>query len=367
MNKFLNIIRTILLPILFVSLTFVACEGPAGADGATGANGPQGPAGPAGPSGAEQCGVCHNNASSLFGKQVQWGESVHGMGEAFDEGYRTTCAGCHSSQGFNEIIKTGADTTKVGFFDAATINCRTCHKVHTKYNDSDWELTFTSPFALRDARTGEDKNVDLKTGNLCGKCHQARTTTPVLDLTTPDKEVTITSLRFGPHYGPMANVFSGKGAYQIPGSINYPSGNVHANIQKTCVSCHMADGSLPIISGHTMRMATEAEEGVTPTQKVAPCIPCHSEVKTKFNDKEGLYEELKADLKAIEDILIAKGWLDPVTHYFKATTAAPIKTTTLNAAAMYNYKIMSYDKSMGIHNPKYMKAFIKNTLEHLKK
>jgi hypothetical protein len=366
MNRFLNFLRIAFLPILFLSL-IAACEGPEGPAGPAGAAGAKGDKGDPGASASAQCGVCHNNAADLFGIQTQWSESVHGTGEAFDEGYRTTCAGCHSSQGFNEIIKTGADTTKTGFYDAATINCRTCHKIHSKYDATDFEFTFNSGFALRDVRTGEDKNVDLKTGNLCGKCHQSRTTTPVLDLTTPDKEVTITSLRFGPHYGPMANVFAGKGAYQIPGSLSYPTSNVHAGIAKTCVTCHMADGSLTIISGHTMRMATEPEEGVTPTQKVAPCVPCHSEVKTKFNDKDGVYEELKANLKEIEDILIAKGWLDPVTHYFKATTAAPIKTTTLNAAAMYNYKIMSYDKSMGIHNPKYMKAVIKNTLEHLKK
>lgn len=367
MKKITTVFRIGIAMILFVSMIFVACEGPAGKDGAAGAagaTGPAGPAGPAGPSGAEQCGVCHNNSADLFAKQVQWSLSKHGTGEAFDEGYRTACAGCHASQGFLEVTKTGLDTTKAGFYDAATINCRTCHKIHSKYDKTDWDLTYTAPYNFR-WTTADDANktADMKMGNLCGKCHQARTTTPVLTLADPTKEVSITSLRYGPHYGPQSNMVAGVGGYKIPGSVPYPSSNVHGNIQKGCVSCHMADGGLPIISGHTMVM--KGETG-TP-QKAAACTPCHSEVTSTFNQKDGVYDANKKEFEELEQLMITKGWINADDHYVKATSAAPLKISTLQAAALYNYKFLSYDKSYGMHNPKYYRALLKNTLEFLKK
>jgi len=65
--------------------------------------------------------------------------------------------------------------------------------------------------------------------------------------------------------------------------------------------------------------------------------------------------------------MIEKGWINESDHYVKASTTAPLKVTTLQAAAIYNYKFLSYDKSYGMHNPKYYRALLKNTLEFLKK
>lgn len=363
MKKITTVFRIGIAMILFVSMIFVACEGPTGKDGATGATGATGPAGPAGPSGAEQCGVCHNSGTALLEAQIQWALSVHGSGSAYQiAGSRAECTACHSTQGFREAVAAGKDDASKGYMDAITITCRACHNIHSKYDQSDWALTYKDPVTFRWTTANDvNKSIDLKEGNLCSRCHQARTSTPVLDLTKATDEVEITSMRYGPHYGPQSNMVAGVGGYKIEGSVPYPSSNVHTMIQKGCVTCHMADGGSPGLSGHTMSMKNEAG-----TMKTAACTPCHSEVTNDFNQKNGVYDANKKDFEELEQLLITKGWINADDHYVKASTAEPLKISTLQAAALYNYKFLSYDKSYGMHNPKYYRALLKNTLEFLK-
>jgi len=96
----------ILTSILIVGLFFLAaCAGPAGPVGPAGPAGPVGPAGPAGAAGISPaaadltCTQCHNATTLIVSKVAQLEErSVHGTGEAFEEGERTACAGCHGDE-----------------------------------------------------------------------------------------------------------------------------------------------------------------------------------------------------------------------------------------------------------------------------
>lgn len=363
MNKFLNILRNAFLPILFLALVFSACEGPKGADGATGPTGPQGPQGPAGPSGAEQCGVCHNNATALFEKQMQWSLSVHGTGDIYIYGNRAGCAECHTHQGYLDYLKTGAAPT-AGYAEPSTINCRTCHNIHTKYDATDWALTNTNPVKYYETK-GPKTTADFGKGNICAQCHQARAVATPVDVNSSNN-YTLTDARFGGHHSPAANVFGTNIAFIPKGSATIPTSNFHTMIKNGCVDCHMNNGPVAYgepVGGHTFRMSTEDGSVLN----YPACTPCHSEVTSNFDQKGKFYSTFKADLAKADSIFIAKGWRNASTGLWNASSSKPLVVTQNQAAAMYAYEVLLEDKSNGIHNPKYARAILNNILEEITK
>jgi len=142
--------------------------------------GPQGPAGPAGKDGTNgqdanaTCRQCHSFSDTIVAKIFQYDASQHATGSTTFEN-RNTCAPCHTSQGFQEVVATGADTTLVAVNDAAPINCRTCHNIHATYTSADWALKTTAPYKLKiDPTITMDFTADGGSANLCGRCHQPR-------------------------------------------------------------------------------------------------------------------------------------------------------------------------------------------------
>lgn len=361
MNKFLNFLRIAFLPILFVSL-IAACEGPEGPAGPAGAAGAKGDKGDPGASASAQCGVCHNNTTDLFAKQVEWEESLHAEGDVFIYGDRLDCAVCHTSEGFREVKETGAAAVKAVFPHPTTINCRTCHNIHIKYDATDWGLSKTTPVKFFDS--GE--SVDLGKANLCGQCHQARAISPAIDLTKPaDSLYNVASSRFGPHHSPASNFLANKVKYLPTGGSSYPTTNVHGKV--VCMDCHMNPPNPAlheVIQGHSFKMKTV--DGAT--QAVTGCIKCHAdEVKTKFNEKEGYYDQFTKDLAALRAKLIEKKWYDSTTNLLIATSGKPIKVSHNVAAAIYAFQYLTEDKSHGIHNPKLARAMLNNATEILSK
>ncbi|MDX1409865.1 MAG: hypothetical protein R3330_17065, partial [Saprospiraceae bacterium] len=115
---------------LLVALSFVACEGdvgPQGPAGPAGPAGPQGVAGQDGQNGAENCMDCHGSSQLIAAKVFQWENSVHYLGGHYERN-ATSCAICHTSQGFRERIETGAMETAADIQDPLPQNCYTCHR-----------------------------------------------------------------------------------------------------------------------------------------------------------------------------------------------------------------------------------------------
>jgi hypothetical protein len=356
-----------------------ACEGPEGpagptgaagangANGATGATGPAGPAGPAGKNGtdaAQTCTQCHAGNTVLFAKQIQYGKSQHGMSETFFEN-RTTCAVCHTSEGFIERIGTGLQATAAAVDNPTPVNCRTCHKIHTTFTSADYALTATKPIALW-ATTGKTVDFGASVGNLCGQCHQSRVISPLPALGGPN--VTLTSSRYGGHHSPVAQIFGGVGLFEFKGTATVtPGPYVHgdkAYNPDACGTCHMAtsqgngDGG-----GHTWRMEYELEG--TASENIAGCnqAGCHKTV-TSF-DHNGVQTEIDGLLAQLRTELIRLGvktaTTDPSDIYAKAGTFPGDV-----AAAFINYQLITEDKSHGIHNPPYVRNVLKNTIAKMK-
>ncbi|MDP2956193.1 MAG: hypothetical protein Q8N53_07215 [Longimicrobiales bacterium] len=363
---------SLLAAALLLAVFAAACEGPigpagpsgpagpTGSAGANGANGPAGPAGPAGKNGADAnqtCTQCHAGNVVLYGKQLQYASSQHAMGGNFTRN-TTTCAVCHTHQGFLERLPTNAQATAATIVDPVPQNCRTCHQIHKTFTSADFALTATTPFALWVG--GATIDLGAQAGNLCARCHQMRTLTPVPTLGGP--AVTLTSTRYGWHYSPVANVMTANGAYKFTGPATIPT-VTHVHGDKSfnpgiCATCHMASAVGVDRGGHTLKMFSVSTTGAV-SQNIAGCVECHKTV-TSFNHF-GLRADVDKLLDDVDNELIRIGIKTAGNHYVKPGT---YKADVV--AGFLNWYLFEEDKSHGIHNPPYARAVLTNTLAKMK-
>lgn len=300
--------------------------------------------GPQGANGKDMnatCTQCHNFSDSIVVKIFQYDASRHALGDLTVEGTRNACAPCHTSQGFDEVIVTNADTTKTGVYDAAPINCRTCHNIHTTYTSADWGLKITSAFHPRYDKTATvDLAVNGGSSNLCGRCHQVLKTSPFPDKPTNDADsMSVFSPYWGPHHGPQSLMLAGMGAFEI-GAAKFDD-SPHKD-KLACGSCHQAPGIGNFVGGHTLNMSSD-ETG----DNVAPCKACHNsatdfDVDGKQTEIEGMFDQLKLQ-QAQANIL------DTNSMQIKAGK----KYSQKQLAVLWNFLMVYNDRSMGVHNYKY--------------
>jgi hypothetical protein len=315
--------------------------------------GPIGPVGPAGTDGVDGnvvCLECHN-LSKKAATEANYYISQHAKGDYVDiVGGLQECAMCHSHEGFLETRWNGADTTNSaeGIAYPGAFTCVTCHDFHATLdfeNDGpDYAIRDQSGTDLMLARrAGGSEVLDFgNANNLCVKCHQARIPAP--DVGSSDS-FTIAVTNFGPHHGPQANTLYGWGLVEIVGSESYPREGTHPHYQFAgCTGCHMG-GVMNDRGGHTFNAS------------VNNCKPCHTDA-TSFNRKN-IQTDVKVLLDQIEDELesigiVQAGQVISGTYAVEAVMAA------------YNWKwLAKEDRSLGVHNPDYIMAVLKNTLASL--
>lgn len=233
----------------FFALNFMACEGP---------QGPQGPAGPAGVAGSQgdkgdagdkgdtgqdgkdgvdgstRCESCHDVSTTITSIQNQWANSTHKLGGNYERN-GTSCANCHTHEGFVEFIETGGVAAAPS--NPSMVQCRTCHNIHKDYAPSDYGFRTTAAVTMWNGDM-----YDKGKSNLCANCHQPRPINPWPEVDGADVE--ITSFRYGPHHGPQGALLSGQGGFEIPGSLTYPGATAHYNmIADGCITCHMQEAT----------------------------------------------------------------------------------------------------------------------------
>ena len=345
--------RTLILGLALVgtALALGACAGTEGPPG------PAGPAGPAGPSGEAAsaadltCTECHNDTTLIVSKEAQFREnSVHGTGESFVRGEGTDCAGCHGTEGAKARIDAGLpphDESVTGIVNVSPFDCRTCHEIHTSYTGADWALTGGGQPVLLEMTGG---TFDGGAGNLCANCHQIRNAPP----TATGGNIEVTSSRFGTHYGVEAAMLLGEGGLGVTGS---PSTHYSA-VENTCVTCHLGD---------------EANHTYLPD--VERCQACHTDAEDF--DVNGVQTEITAMLEELHTIFVDGKLLNPDTdlwgiydpaagEWSNPSADAPLTVPEAVGNAMWNYKFVTYDQSMGVHNAAYTKALLQASLEALK-
>ena len=311
--------------------------------------------GPAGKDANATCTQCHNFNDTIVAKIFQYDASKHASGSTTMEATRNACAPCHSSQGFLECLASGADTTLTGYANAAPINCRTCHKIHETYTASDWALQTTASYTLKiDHTISMNFTGDGGTANLCGRCHQARKTSPWLSNPTSDVDsLKPTSNRWGPHHGPQSNILGGKGAFEI-GALPFDD-SPHRDLV-ACNTCHGASAQGNLVGGHTLWMADEAE-GI---DNVAGCKKsgCHPnatnfDIDGKQTEIMGMYQQLKVKLAEAN-------MLDTTTMLLKTGKFYSQK----QLAVFWNFLLVDADRSFGVHNYKYTHDMLQAGLDY---
>jgi hypothetical protein len=334
-----------LLYLVFMVLSgmlLFSCEGPigpAGADGADGVDGINGTDGTDGVDGTTFCIQCH----SLTHKNevtAQYATSGHAAG--LNVGYaggRKACARCHSNEGFVETTFTGMDTTAFDIQIPTPIGCTTCHDSHNTFDfetdGPDYALRTTAPIDL----IGWDQTIDMgNASNLCGTCHQPRRAAPVADA---NGNFNITSAHYGPHHGPHVTVLFGFGGYEFDGILPYPEPGSSAHFKNvTCVGCHMYEFE-DNAGGHSF------------WPNDASCTVCHT---SGVPDMAGEINQL---LDNLAGILQTNGVLDADHHLVPGVYPVEL------AGAYYNWIMLEEDRSLGVHNPKYFRALLTNSIAAL--
>lgn len=311
-------------------------QGPAGEDGADGADGLDG---------EEQCGTCHDMSTDVKARIIQWEASVHATGGNFERN-GARCAGCHTHEGFMDVLENGAtDMVASGTMSNPTPpGCRTCHKIHETYTPEDWQVTASAPVDL--IMGGE---TDQGKGNLCVNCHQARDPGT---LTEPGgDDVQITSPYWGPHYGTQSNMIAAMGGFEISGDLAYSTGP-HTDMEGGCKTCHMAEPYGTQSGGHQMNMSYQYHGSAV--GNTAGCQDCHEGIEDF--DFAGTQTDVQEMLDELRTELIAQGLLDESDHAVPGTYPAN------EAGAVYNYIYVLKDHSLGVHNHRYAKALLANSL-----
>lgn len=324
----------------------MSCEGPMGPPG------PQGPAGQPGPKGDDGtpgvagtagCIECHNLETKAE-ITIQYEESVHAYASTVARGASASCAPCHSNEGFVETQYTGEMTATHDFAFPTRIECHTCHAFHETLDlaePPDYALRTTDPvdLVMYKAASMPSVMVDFAdASNLCANCHQPRTIGPVDD---GSGQFAITSTHYGPHHGPQTTILKGVGGYEMDG-FDYPNETPHTK-GATCVTCHMDE------SNHTFN----------PKLSACNAAECHNGEITTLdeNSRQVLVSNL---LNTLRDNLVTAGLLadDGEGGYEIVTGTYPVD----QAGALYNYEMISDDRSMGVHNFKYVEALLQNSI-----
>ncbi|MGQ8338459.1 collagen-like triple helix repeat-containing protein [Sunxiuqinia sp. A32] len=335
-------------------------EGPPGLDGADGADGTNGINGAAGADGTATCAECHSDDQKLFAIENQWAVSGHGIGAAFE---RNTgeCAVCHTSQGFIGNLDgsyvweaNGVPVAGAKIDNPNPQNCYTCHNIHETYTSADLALRVSGAITLRNTSNTHD----FGKGDVCASCHQGRTVEDFPVAGGPD--VTFSGTRYGVHHGPQGNVIAGvgMGLFEVgDGLVN----SAHSTqIADACVTCHMADAYGTQAGGHTWWMDYDYHGHMAINDagcKSTECHPAGEDITVLVEASQLEIELLLTQLKALLD---AEGITNPGSDNSVGGTYP-----ALVAGACLDYKALVEDKSLGVHNPKYVKKLLQNLIAAL--
>ncbi len=347
-------------------------EGLDGVDGINGVNGVDGV-------GVAECVACHAN-SHREAVEASFLLSLHNLGTHTGGNYgsRESCAQCHSNDGYVDVMERGfvqpggyytygppqyeldsngavvieddPDSPVFGlpviinesFNNSSKIRCTTCHNNHSSFdfaNDGN-DMALRQAFRPATLLIDPSVTIDMGLSNTCVNCHQPRDSYAVPNGVD---DYTVTSSRFGPHHGPQSTVVFGLFGAEVSGSLSYPVAGTSAHASVSCVGCHMGE-------------TTDGGDGAhsfIPTDN--SCAQCHA-ISIENLEVSGFEE----DYAALEAALLNLGAITSSgSTVSNRTWPAPV------AQAIWNYRTLLEDKSEGVHNPEYVKALLKNSLEAL--
>lgn len=323
-------------------------DGIDGVDGANGKDGEDGSDGKDGVSGNAACLVCHTQ-DGMDAIGMQYAASSHNnAGRPTNyAGPRSGCMDCHSNEGYTFAAVGYHPEENLNF--ASQVTCGTCHGDHVVLEEPvPAPMRWTDPVV---AKADGESIFDFEgSSNSCAYCHQSRKNgtyyseayevgdsifyrDAFVGIQHADS-VFLSSSHASPHYTTMTNTIFGTGGYtDAPGNV------MNAHKRTGCVGCHMSpaeDGKEN--GGHTM-VAT-----------LNGCLDCHTSAEDF--DIDGTQTEIHEAEEMVAAGLVEAGILNAehgavVGMYHKDVYEA-----------YWNYKIVHYDGSAGVHNPQYTRDLL---------
>jgi hypothetical protein len=260
------------------------------------------------------------------------------------------CATCHAVSNANDPHKTGMPWTRGSFPLVVS-------------PDGGSIVLEKSPNA--GAVTGSNAGF-YGPGDTCMWCHRSR-----VDVTNYITSSTkVTSVHWGPHEGPQADIFTAAGGYHYANQ-NYGTSTHQQKL--SCVDCHMPDvADNSGVPDHTFNANLSA----------CGASSCHAPAPTNF-DVSGGESAVQGAMIDLERALNDAGYLTrsqsapfvPLSDpdggggqvgdlNFDQDLPAPGSTLTADqAGALYNYILIARGGALGVHNPKYVKQLIFDSYE----
>lgn len=252
---------------------------------------------------AELCGACHEDEHHPYIEE--WEESLHAVSDDAAGGFVLTnsnCTYCHSAEAFVYFLDTGLKRAASEFETTNPISCQACHTMH---DDVEHQLRTST--------------VDL----VCGVCHTGD------GVGDPDAPST-------PHHTQW-NALHGTDGFEYDGEVYADSPHKDV-VEGKCGACHVS--SVPFAPGEP------AKTGHTFEPEQRACVTCHP-TATDF-DVNGVQTEMTALLAALEAEL--------------ASATSNDSTTVSFLRAEYNFEYVEADASHGVHNYKYVKKLLEDSI-----
>lgn len=333
------------------------------------------------------CADCHGSTPKfpVLGARLGYDTSGHKNNGNSYYANGGGCQRCHTNEGFIEYVKTGSVDPKAFIRYPSQQGCYTCHTPHESW---DFSLRTAKPVKL-----GSGVTVDFGKGNLCAACHQVVGTAKQ---TVKASEAKTVFGHYGAHHGPQADIIAGIGAWEFAGK-EYSSSAHKDAIQDGCVTCHMSlpEGRYafsPSLGGHSFNVSAEVHE----VGKVnnSGCLACHQDLKQVAGtevfdikaeadyDHDGAIEPVQIEVEGILAAFVNKkgtGYLQTMTPpMFKKDAEATFEGlgagwansrtgqwSETQMAALYNFKLVVEDRSLGVHNAVYTIQVLYDTLKAL--
>ena len=334
------------------------------------------------------CMVCHASTAPkypILGAKLGYEVSVHATGGNARYSNAGGCQRCHTNEGFVEYVSMGMDPVAYNTYATATPTpfvpypsqpgCFTCHDPHT-----------TGDMSLRTVKKVTLVNGDVfdgGKGNLCASCHQSRTD---IMKVMPSMSAKSLNANWGAHHGPQADIIAGTGGYEFAGK-KYTAHTMM--VTDSCVTCHMEQpdgryGWSPKVGGHSFSMVGNVHE--TAVVNMTACLACHTDMKQIVGtplyaikgkadyDQNGKIEPIQQEVQGLLNKFVNKsgsGYLQRMKvpmYKGDGTWAEPAPTTNYivgELGALYNYKLVLEDKSLGIHNAIYEIELLYDSLQVL--
>jgi nitrate/TMAO reductase-like tetraheme cytochrome c subunit len=273
----------------------------------------------------------------------------------YKKSWNATCARCHTPEGYIEF----SENKSIRSHTTKPFTCAVCHNPHSNKNEKQLRT-------VRAILANGEEVTDAGLGAICMNCHQSRQ--------DANSYAETPSLKFGHHYGVQADVLIGTNTItfgkQLPTSSHFAT----TKSKNACVDCHKSskgprrdpNGDVTTFGRHTFAMVNK--QGI---DNVYACLSCHNDMGDAFSDKkyyengsadqdgDGVEEGLQKEVQGLLDIL---GNLLP-----NANPHAEVDSTwtKIELKAAYNHRLVYFDKSYGIHNPAFVVALLKVSIQEL--